>query len=314
MTEKPFPGPMTMIKIDGQKIKALREQQGLTQLYLATAVDVTTDTISRWENKRYPSIKKENGIRLAEALEVTLEEILDNDQEADTSSETKISSEPADQPQTRKLNAPYSLKKSWPILILSGTLLGVILAFLFSYYTTEDNIAVTAVRLAPQHFIAGQPVPVIVSLFADSDKEVAFILKEAVPVGATILHTFPRQNGKNEAPPSLKWITKSVVPTTFLYLIATQENQITDITLSGTIATAGEDATAIGGSSILHPDQYHWADVNKDSIISDKEILTVYDRYAKIPGMEDEIDLIEEIWLGEGYTWNPTTRQYDITQ
>ena len=71
---------MSMIKIDGGKIKRLREQQGLTQLYLATAVQVTTDTISRWENRRYPSIKKENGLKLAEALNVELQEILEEKQ------------------------------------------------------------------------------------------------------------------------------------------------------------------------------------------------------------------------------------------
>ncbi len=66
-----------MVKIDGAKVKLLREKQGLTQLYIATAVQVTTDTISRWENKRYPSIKKENGLNLAEALGVDLEYLLE---------------------------------------------------------------------------------------------------------------------------------------------------------------------------------------------------------------------------------------------
>ncbi len=77
MTDNSFAGPMSMVKIDGAKIKQLREQQGLTQLYLATAVEVTTDTISRWENRRYPSIKRDNGLKLAEALNVPLEDILE---------------------------------------------------------------------------------------------------------------------------------------------------------------------------------------------------------------------------------------------
>ena len=55
--------------------KEIREKKGLTQLYIATAVGVTTDTISRWENRRYPSIKTENGEKLAELqLRVTNEE------------------------------------------------------------------------------------------------------------------------------------------------------------------------------------------------------------------------------------------------
>lgn len=74
-----FPsGRIPMVKIDGAKIRQLRESKGLTQLFLATSVEVTTDTISRWENKRYPTIKRENGIKLAEALEVELDDILDH--------------------------------------------------------------------------------------------------------------------------------------------------------------------------------------------------------------------------------------------
>jgi len=56
------------VDINGDKIRLLREQKELTQLYLATVVGVTTDTISRWENRRYPAIKLDNARKLAEAL------------------------------------------------------------------------------------------------------------------------------------------------------------------------------------------------------------------------------------------------------
>ena len=80
MSDKTYPGPAQMVKIDGTQVRRLREAKGLTQLYMATVVGVTTDTISRWENKRYPSIKVENGRKLAEALEVNLEEILEKEE------------------------------------------------------------------------------------------------------------------------------------------------------------------------------------------------------------------------------------------
>ena len=70
-----------MVKIDGSKVRSLRESKGLTQLYISTVVGVTTDTISRWENKRYPSIKEENALKLADALEVSLEQILEKEEE-----------------------------------------------------------------------------------------------------------------------------------------------------------------------------------------------------------------------------------------
>ncbi len=81
-SEKPLAGGIPMVNIDGAKIRRIREEKGLTQLYVATVVGVTTDTISRWENRRYPTIKKENGVKLAEALESQLADIIDHGQPA----------------------------------------------------------------------------------------------------------------------------------------------------------------------------------------------------------------------------------------
>jgi DNA-binding transcriptional regulator YiaG len=53
MTENNYIGPPQMVKIDGSRVRIIRESKGLTQLYIATVVGVTTDTISRWENRRY---------------------------------------------------------------------------------------------------------------------------------------------------------------------------------------------------------------------------------------------------------------------
>ncbi len=117
---------MSMVKVDGAKIKRLREEQGLTQLYLATAVQVTTDTISRWENRRYPSIKKENGIKLAEALNVALEDILE--EEVATDSGERLPDEPSPALPGRAENKS-TFKKIWPLLLLALTLFGIIVLF-----------------------------------------------------------------------------------------------------------------------------------------------------------------------------------------
>ena len=95
MSDEMYPGGPVMVKIDGSKVRQIREQKGLTQLYIATAVEVTTDTVSRWENKSYPSIKKENGLRLAEALEVPLEEILESAAEEPSGENSSV--QPADE-------------------------------------------------------------------------------------------------------------------------------------------------------------------------------------------------------------------------
>ena len=83
-----------MIRIDGSEVRRLRENNGVTQLYLATAVGVTTDTISRWENGRYPSIKRENGLKLASVLEVTLDDILEREQEVLTDGTQSVETVP----------------------------------------------------------------------------------------------------------------------------------------------------------------------------------------------------------------------------
>src|SRR6266545_5345999 len=79
-TEK---SPLPVVAIDGVKIKAIREIKKLTQLYVASVVGVTTDTISRWENNRYPTIKRDNAEKLASALEVELADILRSEEAAE---------------------------------------------------------------------------------------------------------------------------------------------------------------------------------------------------------------------------------------
>src|SRR6056297_2481262 len=76
------------VAVDATAIRRIREEKKLTQLYVAKVVGVTTDTVSRWENNRYPSIKRENALRLAEALEVSVEQIIERTGEEEQGPET----------------------------------------------------------------------------------------------------------------------------------------------------------------------------------------------------------------------------------
>ena len=76
--EKPEKSFSPGVAIDGARVRAIREEKKLTQLYVASVVGVTTDTISRWENNRYPTVRRDNAEKLAGALEVELPEILTN--------------------------------------------------------------------------------------------------------------------------------------------------------------------------------------------------------------------------------------------
>ena len=310
MTDNSFAGPMSMVKIDGAKIKLLREQQGLTQLYLATAVEVTTDTISRWENRRYPSIKRDNGLKLAEALNVQLEDLFEAPPEKEHSPETL----PAAQPQTVKhLNTSIStLVKSWPLLILSGTLFCVVMAFIWYFFHSPTSGPFTAGRIVPAHCIYGQPFPVIIKVTGAPETATALIIKETLPANGTIHATSPPVTAGGLKNNQIKWLKKIESKGLFAYVISLSTEETENVSFYGTAAISHDSELPINGPKTMAIGQHHWADTDKDNIISDDEILTVYDQYSEITDIDLNIDLIEEIWLGSKYTWNAATATFKI--
>lgn len=312
--ENDLPGPMTMIKIDGSKIKHSREQQGLTQLYLATAVGVTTDTISRWENKRYPSIKKENGLKLAEALGVDLEDILE--QIEDTPLETpekELKASPAP-PHTPVPKKEFGIKKIWPLLLLSATLFSIIAAFGYYYFYHILDSRLTATRMLPPHTTIGQPFPVLLQLNCDISEPKALIIREFFPPDSNIHATSPDVNSNGIKNSQIKWLGKIQGKAVFAYLISINDADITSKIFKGTASIRDGSVYEINGDSQIELGPHHWADFNADNVISDKEILMVYDYYSDIPGLALDIDFIEEIWMGDGYKWNPSNSQYKILE
>ncbi len=317
MTDNSIPGPMSMVKIDGSKIKHLREIQGLTQLYLATAVHVTTDTISRWENKRYPSIKKENGIKLAEALNVQLEDLLEEN-EVDEPPPFHPLQSPTIVVPTLTANSNISrLKKRWPFLLLFLTLFIIISAFTWQTLFSSPELPITAERNAPEHCIAGRPFPVLIKITgAPEDKQSAIIIRENIPANATIVKIAPEVVAGGMKKDMIKWLKKIDETATFAYVIRVTGGENDKVDFYGTAAISGDSDSPppIGGSSTTIIGYYHWADVDKDNTISDSEILAVHDRYNQIEGIDVDIDVIEKIWLGTGYKWNQTTKKIEILE
>jgi len=308
MTDNSIPGPMSMVKVDGAKIKHLREIQGLTQLYLATAVHVTTDTISRWENKRYPSIKKENGIKLAEALNVRLEDLLENEE---TTEHTPLVPEHPPTTERKKI----SVRKIWHLLI-SLTLLGTVIAFVgYHYLYSSPELTITAERSAPEHCIAGQPFPILIKISgAPEDKSTAIIIRENLPANATLAKISPEVATGGVKKDTIKWLKKINGTATFAYIIRVTGEEDEQVGFYGTAAVSNEPGSPppISGSSTTSIGYYHWADTDKDNTISDSEILAVYDRYSQVEGIDVGIDTIEKIWLGSGYKWNPDKHAIEI--
>ncbi len=68
----------------------------------------------------------------------------------------------------------------------------------------------------------------------------------------------------------------------------------------------------VTGKNSIYLGPHHWADINGDNIISDHEILSVYDQYSGIDGLHIDIDLIERMWLGSGYQWHEKSKTFSI--
>lgn len=284
-----------MIKIDGHKIKQLREGQGLTQLYVATVVEVTTDTISRWENKRYPTIKRENALKLAEALEAELDDILLKENENSDAPDEVLESQLAEnKPNSSRVYATIAIL----IIILSVSTVGLL-------HFRKAQPIIHAQRIMPSNTITGLPFPVVIKVHSSSSEPISLILKENLPENCEILVTSPPAASSFEKG-EIKWIQKINNTSRFAYLVKIVGEAGNKVVFSGSLAISQGDNTPIkvSGRNSVQLGTFHWADNDGNNQIDDQEILNVFDRYSDIDDFKIDIDLIERMWLGSSYTWD----------
>lgn len=297
---------VAMIRIDGARVRQLREAQGLTQLYLATAVEVTTDTISRWENRHYPTIKQENGLRLAEALGVELEEILGNPDE--TAEPVKDS--PPSSPATR-VGIPlkkYNLLLNIGLAVMIPVVIGLMI---WKKQPEPGEIQIEATRSLPTACAPGLTFPVLITVH--TGREMVLLVREHVPDGVEILKTVPDATSQTDN--TLKWIRKEGGEQLLTgYLAKSAGEYGTQFTFSGSIAVRQEQKQEadISGDDAIRLEPLHWADTNGDFIINDDEILEVYDKFGGLTELGVDLDSIEEIWMGSGYRWNKNEQTIEI--
>ena len=112
----------------------------------------------------------------------------------------------------------------------------------------------------------------------------------------------------------IKWLKKIEEKALFSYVIHIEKQEADTLLFNGNIAINRSSANTlpISGDTKISLGEHHWADSKGDNIISDNEILTVYDQYSEIEGLGLDIDLIEEIWLGSGYNWDKKTSSFEI--
>jgi transcriptional regulator with XRE-family HTH domain len=313
MDDTRLTGGVPMVKIDGAKVRSLREARGLTQLFLATSVNVTTDTISRWENKRYPTIKQENGIKLAEALEVDLDEILEKPPEQEPEGEglpsLQVQEEVALEDPVPEVSR-FPKKKVIAALFIAGFLL---LSGWWFYPFSEQHPTITSRRLLPLSVVSGQPFPVAITVSTDSAYPLTLILKEVLPKDAELLTSVPPYSAFNPETGEIKWLRKIDGKQVFAYRVKTEKSAAT-ADFSGTVAVrkATGPQISVKGDSRVKTGQFHWADSDGDGCICDEEILLVYDVFSEIEGLGLDVDQVEEIWLGSGYVWDEDEQKFKV--
>lgn len=302
---------MSIVKIDGSKIKFLREQQDLTQLYLATAVGVTTDTISRWENKRYPTIKKENGEKLAEALEVSLEELLEKS-EIEVEQESERQEQVPLHPVETVSKSRFSVKKVAISLLTVALLAGALVILL-----PPKNIQISSRRIMPAHAAPNAPFPVLIRILADTEQELPILIREEL-AGEGLASGQGSTGELKDFGKKPRWIgTLNKGQAQFTYMVTPDKKSQGESTISfsGEIRSrkGQEIGSVIEGPTSMRIVPYHWADGDRDYIISDNEILIAYETFSS-PG-ESGIDFspLEELWLAGGYTWNKTKSTFETT-
>jgi len=290
-----------LIKIDGAAVRRLREEQGLTQLYLATVIGVTTDTISRWENRRYPAVKKENALALAQAFGVDLEEILEQQQQQEL--------EPKDEPKAEKSSPSRA-----GLFTSLGLLSVIVLIFIAWLYSFQKQPALLASRYLPPHTPAGWPIPVVISVSGEVTKPFTLIVSETIPEGTTVQACLPQPAQGAAGDRSFKWITRMErSPMIFAYLLKPDPSLArgTRLEIRGTITSRAQGKpAAIKGGSSFEVAPFHWADGNRDSLIDDEEILSVYDALSGIADVPVNREVIENLWAGGPYQWDPEKGEF----
>lgn len=306
---------MSSIKINGNKIRALREEQELTQLYLATVVGVTTDTISRWENGRAPSIKKENAVKLAEALSVEVKELQDDQAVgqgqpygfAGKNIELKGS-----ESTTEKSVSPSGHRFGQLIgnkILYTGTMLCLVLLFaLFMWTTGRNNPSLTAWRVVPPHSAPGVPFPVIIHINGKKYFKSTLLIREKI-TGSGEASGTDEEGKKRFFGQQPRWIgSMTDGSATFSYRVLADKDLAAgkEIILDGDIVTQqgkGKEKK-ISGATRIRMAPYHWADKNKDLIVSDDEILMAYETFSTSDDKRVDFTTLEELWLAGKYHWN----------
>lgn len=279
--------------IDAAEVKRIREEQKLTQLYVSKVVGVTTDTISRWENNRYPTIRRENALKLAEALEVPLDDLLQKPLEP--LQETI---------EARSGKSPLV----WGVTIALGLLLVLGIGALMRS-TPPPPAVVTAERLLPTFAAPGGTIPVQVRLTYRATSG-GVILREYFPKGWKIVQAYPPTSSLDNVQGVARWIIKAGDDTDrVVYLVQVDPEAKLDVkeSFQGELVASREgnqSAVPVQGEGKIHVASVHWVDANGDGRIDDAEMLEGSYTIEDMAGVHIDWNDLEAIWAAGSYQWD----------
>jgi transcriptional regulator with XRE-family HTH domain len=290
------------VAIDGSRVRNIRETYKLTQLYVANVVGVTTDTISRWENNRYPTIKRDNAEKLATALDVELAEILKSEETPAAPEEPPL---------------PHGNRRMRFTVLLIGVVLVITATALFFRHMATHPIAV---RKLPHFGAPGEVIPVQIRVTRNSPDSAGFILKERLPDGWRLVASSPPAPSGQPSLKEVKWL----VPAGSGQITISYTAQITptaplksDAAFTGSTVSSAEGFSRtenVDGDRIVKVAGVHWADSNGDGRIDDDEIMPAYYLTEEMKGLGLDWKTIEAIWNARGYLWDRDKKEFTVVR
>ncbi|MCW9048873.1 MAG: helix-turn-helix domain-containing protein [Deltaproteobacteria bacterium] len=289
------------VAIDGLSVRKIREEKRLTQLYVAKVVGVTTDTVSRWENNRYPTIRRDNALKLAESLEVELEEILKKESSLDVSLDD--------------ISSGTTVKKNLVYLLVLGTVVLAVSLFLLQQYSSPAVPVLQARRIVPEYAAPGSRILIQVQIVSEKPLK-GMILKEKFPAGWRLIESEPVASSVETRAAGARWIFRSPAQAFNVYYlleVALENPADTELKIVGEVIANPDgqhSAVALETTGRLQVKPLHWADSNGNRIIDDLEILAVSEITEKSGDLNLEWDLIEQLWEAGGYQWQPEKKTF----
>lgn len=302
------------VRLDGETVRTIREAKGLTQLYVAEVVGVTVDTVSRWENNRTASVRRDNLEALAKALEVSAEELLRKEDAPEPG--RKVGEEVSAQPPNRPTGPPQP--ESRIPLYLPIIALGLIIMGGLWFILSRPARMVSAKRMLPAYMVPGTIAPVVVEVTASGEgKDASVVVTETIPPGWAFVGSAPPPDQGPGGDGVVKWIVAlkdGKARVTYVVRAPPGAGESTKHLFGGEVVATvdGGKAAMTMGPARLDLEYVHWADGDADFRIDDAEVLSALERTEAVKGFGLNPADLRALWGAGTYYWDRQKGAFEI--